>query len=246
MTTYHKEKPASIRSLFDDIAPRYDVGNSLMSFHFHALWNRKLCSMLIDRSLPKEMLDLCAGTGEIAWRSLSYMQKKNLLLPQFYLADFSSEMLQIAKNRCQALPQELQAHFSFSQADAQELPFTDNKFDAVSIAYGIRNVQRVDKCIREVHRVLNVGGWIGIIELTRPQKKSLRIMHNLYLKTVIPLVGKWAIRNEGAYQYLCKSIQSFICPERLLEILAETGFDSLSSIPLMGGIATLFFAKKGK
>lgn len=244
MTIYQKENPSTIRALFDNIAPRYDVGNSLMSFHLHALWNRKLSSLLIDKSCPKDLLDLCAGTGEIGFRVMSYAQKKKLSIPQIHLADFSCEMLEIAKNRVQGLPQEFQKQFSFSQADAERLPFASDSFDAVSIAYGIRNVQHVDECLKEVYRVLRPGGWVGIIELTRPKSKPLRFMHNIYLNSVVPLVGRWAIRNEEAYQYLRGSIQSFICPEKLMEIFTETGFEALSHIPLMGGIATLFFAQK--
>lgn len=245
MTLYQKENPSSIRSLFDAIAPRYDVGNSLMSFHMHALWNRKLSSGLLDRSQPKEMLDLCAGTGEISWRSLAYAQKRGLELPNFHLVDFSHEMLQIAEKHKRTLPVDLQNLFSITQADAEELPFSDNTFDAVSIAYGIRNVQHIERCISEVYRVLRPGGWLGIVELTRPKAKPLQYMHDIYLKTAVPMIGKWAIRNEEAYQYLCRSIQSFICPEKLLEIFSESGFTALSRSSLLGGIATLFFAQKG-
>jgi demethylmenaquinone methyltransferase / 2-methoxy-6-polyprenyl-1,4-benzoquinol methylase len=240
MTLYQKENPSSIQSLFDTIAPRYDVGNSLMSFHMHSLWNKRLARELLDRSRPKEMLDLCAGTGEIVWRALAYALKQGMTVPHFHLIDFSSEMLQIAKSRSQ----QLQGQFLFTEANVEALPLGSSSFDAVSIAYGIRNVQHMDLCMKEVYRVLRPGGWLGIIELTRPKTHFMRYMHNIYLKTMVPMWGKWAIRNEDAYKYLCKSIQSFICPEKVLEILRGTGFTSTSSTQLCGGIATLFFAQK--
>lgn len=235
---YNKDEPATIRALFDNIAVRYDLANSLMSFHLHAFWNRALSSQLVEKSEPKQLLDLCAGTGEIAIRMHRHIEKKKRSPCSIHLVDFSKEMLEVAKRRAGDLP------FTFSQGDATALTFQDGSFDAVSIAYGIRNVKEVRKCIKEVYRILTPNGWLGIVELTRPHNAILKALHALYLRTVVPLIGKWAVQNEEAYKYLRATIHSFICPEELVQILKEEGFSHVEKKPLTGGIATLIFAQK--
>ncbi len=240
----YSKQPLSIQALFDSIALRYDAGNSLLSFHMHALWNRRLAHTLMDLARPTQMADLCAGTGDITIRALRYLCKQAGPLPKMHLVDISQEMLTVAKKRLQDFPQEVQDKLSFIQADVQNLQFQDGSMDAISIAYGIRNVPDIRACLKEAHRVLKSGGWIGIAELTRPKRQPMHTLHNLYLRTVVPFVGKWAIRNEEAYRYLCGSIQAFICPEELIGILESEGFGSCLCSPQAAGIATLIFAQK--
>lgn len=231
-TDYDKHNPFSIQSLFDNIAPRYDLGNALLSFHLHRLWNRSLATFLAKQK-PKSLLDLCCGTGEIAKR---LMQK--LPMSQFCLVDFSEAMLNIAKENIE------HKETRFIQADAQHLPLEERSFDAVSIAYGIRNVQNRFQCFSEVHRVLKPGGWLGIAELTRPRALPLSYLHKLYLRTVVPTIGKAITSNKEAYRYLCKSIEAFVSPQELATELKSAGFQHIIIQPKTFGIATLIFAQK--
>lgn len=236
--SYQKESPETIQKLFNSIASRYDTANSLMSFHMHALWNNRLAKELINRSHPTTILDLCAGTGEIAKRLNSYCKKQENTTPDIHLVDFSAEMLHVAKSSCK------NGQFSFHERDAQDLHFQNELFDIASVAYGIRNVKDTKKCFQEVHRVLKSGGWFGILELTRPKNPLIQAFHKLYLHTALPVIGRCFCANKEAYNYLSNSIQSFVSPQTLADLLKETGFESISIKSLSFGIATLILAKK--
>lgn len=232
MTHYDKQNPSSIRSLFDTIAPRYDLGNAALSFHLHRLWNRNLVKALA-KERPKNCLDLCCGTGEIAKRLM-----KKLPQSHFHLIDFSAEMLTIAKATIS------QPHTAFTQADVTQLPLGNAQFDSVSIAYGIRNVASRKQCFAEVYRVLQSGGRLGIAELTRPKNALFCALHKLYLRAFVPIIGKFITSNKEAYNYLCQSIEGFISSDDLAHELEEAGFINVCIHNQTCGIATLIFAQK--
>ena len=237
MTSYDKNTPQSIQAMFDDIAKRYDRANAILSFNMHKMWNRKLVDAVMQQNTT--LLDLCAGTGDIAF---TYMKRSQTPV-KMILLDFSLEMLQCARRKAR--------HYGFSQdaikylqADAQEIPLEDSSVGSVSIAYGIRNVQDPERCIRDVHRVLEPGGRFGILELTEPSHPLLRMGHQIYLRTFLPTIGRWFCSNREAYQYLSSSIKAFYPPVKLVEIMEDCGFEGVSSQPLTGGIATLITATK--
>lgn len=178
---------------------------------------------------------MCAGTGEIAF---GFLKKKREA--QATLLDFSSEMLEVAKSKGEPF----KTRFESVTADAQKIPFPDHSFDAVSIAYGLRNVQNTKLCMKEAYRVLHHSGVFAILELTCPSFPIFRSLHSLFLKTMIPWIGKRVAYNQEAYQYLCDSIQHFIAPQKIEEALLDAGFCSTKRISLMGGIATVILAKK--
>jgi demethylmenaquinone methyltransferase/2-methoxy-6-polyprenyl-1,4-benzoquinol methylase len=199
----------------------------------HRLWNRRLAETLLKRSSPNVLLDLCAGTGEIAGRMLRKRKEATC-----YLVDFSQEMLACAKKR---FPW---PNVHCIQADAQALPFEANLFDSVSVAYGIRNVENMSLCFQEIYRTLKPGGWLGIAELTRPNAPLLSFFHRVYLRTMVPLIGKMVTQNQEAYSYLCRSIEVFLPPKLLLQALKNSGFINIEAKAQTLGIATLFFAQK--
>lgn len=239
MTVYNKDDPATIQALFSSIAKSYDRTNSLLSFRMHQLWNRRLIREVLQSQNPHEFLDLCCGTGEIG---LTYL--KGCKTPtQAFLLDFCEEMLLVAQHKAKLL--DLEPHsISYLQADAQQIPLANASVQCATIAYGIRNVRNPALCMQEVLRVLKPGGTFGILELTKPSNTFMQIGHKLYLSTVVPTLGKWAAANQEAYQYLCNSIQQFVRPPELQQMLLKTGFKETAIIPLTGGLATIIIAKK--
>lgn len=222
--------------MFGKIAERYDLTNSVVSFQLHRLWNRRLAHTLLNATT---LLDLCSGTGEIAYRWLKLQKAPK----KAFQLDFCEEMLDAAKAK--SLPFQLAGHdVRFMQADATQIPLSANSVDAVSIAYGIRNVQAPLQCFQEVYRVLEPQGTFAILELTEPHFKPLRFFHRLYLNHLLPLLGGLLTREPSAYAYLAKSVQEFTKPVQLQKQLQEVGFAHVSIRPLNCGIATLIVAKK--
>ncbi len=240
MTTYEKSDPKTIQALFGSIAKRYDVTNSILSFQLHRLWNSRLVDEMRKEKNPEILLDLCAGTGDIAFNFL----KKSCSPSKALLLDFCPQMLECAKEKMASNRIEKHHTIDFIQGDAQELPLPKCSVDAVTIAYGIRNVKEPARCVAETFRVLKAGGRLGILELTRPQHSFLRFGHQMYLKTLLPLMGKLITDNQEAYQYLCNSIHHFVTPATMLAVIKDAGYENARAIPLHGGIATLFIADK--
>ena len=238
MTAYTKNEPHTIQEMFDSIAKRYDLTNAILSFGLHHYWNQKLVQALRQPE-SHTLIDLCSGTGDIAIRYLHSIPSPC----SAYLVDFSAGMLAYAKSKIH--PSHMSRHkLEFIEADVQSLPLPSNLAECTSMAYGIRNVKEPVVCLREAFRVLKAGGKIGILELTRPRYSFLRLGHKLYLNTCLPLFGKWLTDNQKAYEYLRQSINTFIAPEELKELLENVGFTSIQCKPLLGGVATLFIGQK--
>jgi demethylmenaquinone methyltransferase/2-methoxy-6-polyprenyl-1,4-benzoquinol methylase len=240
-TMYQKNNPETIQKMFGSIAASYDKTNEILSFGLHKKWNRTLVKTIIKEQQVDDLLDLCGGTGEITFAFLQHCKKTPANL---YLLDFCEEMLQRAQCKAKRLPLNIQKNLSYIKADAQNIPLLDASVDAATVAYGIRNVQDPLKCIQEVYRVLRPGGSFGILELTRPTNPILNFGHRAYLNCFMPIAGWCVTANRDAYQYLCNSIQSFIEPDKLEKMLADSKFTEIKRIPLSGGIATILFAKK--
>lgn len=238
---YQKDSPQTIQSMFNQIAKGYDRRNAILSFTLHKRWNRTLVEELLPRSPSNQvLLDLCAGTGDIAFEYLRQAASPC----NAYLIDFSSKMLEHAKNKEILVPVGGNHRISYIEADVQQLPFSDHYADCASMAYGIRNVKDPALCINDVFRVLKPGGSFGILELTRPASTFLRLGHQFYLRTIMPLFGKWLTDNKEAYQYLAQSIQTFIEPREIENVLKEAGFIETKCRSLSGGIATIIVGYK--
>ncbi len=224
------KSPSTISTLFDNIAPVYDKTNSLLSLNLHKGWNRYLARSIIEYLPPhSHLLDLCAGTGAIT--------KELLLDPhhQITLLDVSAGMLELAKKNLK------DKRLHFVEGDALHMPFSDETFEGVTVAYGIRNLPDLKKGFQEVFRVLKPGGIFAILELTRPTG-WFAPFHSIYLKTCIPLLGKLASGNKGAYDYLSRSVDTFLPVEKITEELQNTGFQLIRTEPLFRGCATLFLS----
>lgn len=222
--------------MFGSIAQGYDRANAILSCQMHRHWNKALVKAVGNRSAT--LLDLCSGTGEITFTTL-----KNRPYPcHAFLLDFCPEMLECSRQKATKISP---IHtLTYLQADAQAIPLPDQSIACATMAYGIRNVKDPRKAIEEVYRVLQPGGTFGILELTEPENSFLRTMHGVYLRKVLPLLGRYATSNQAAYEYLCNSIKAFIRPSELAELLKAAGFHNVSQKPLLGGIATILIAKK--
>lgn len=237
---YTKQDPSSIRTLFASIAKRYDVGNAVLSMRLFRRWNAQLVSSVITAKQPKVLLDLCCGTGDIAF---TYLRHAEHPPEAVYMIDFCPEMLRQARMKSEGLSTR-NTSIHYIVGDAQDIPLPDASVDCVTIAYGIRNVANPAKCFGEVFRVLRPGGSLGILELTRPRNPLMRLGHTLYLKAIVPVVGRFLTSNRQAYDYLQSSIRHFIPAEDLRTLLLEAGFQNASVTPLSGGIATLLSAER--
>lgn len=235
MSSYQTRDGKQVQGIFSKIASRYDLANGVLSFQLHKIWNQKLANSLNGSTL----LDLCSGTGEIAYRWLNTQKGPKSAV----LLDFCPEMLDIAKEKRGS--HEAKGHkLSFIEADAAKIPLANSSVDAVSVAYGVRNICDLPSCFSEVHRVLNPGGTFAILELTAPNNRLLRSLHTFYLNRILPTLGGILTREKDAYAYLSRSIQEFVEPQKIAASLKEKGFDRVTIKPLFGGIATLITAQK--
>lgn len=231
---YNKHQPKSIRKMFGSIASRYDRANAILSFNLHKHWNKQLVKHATSQSPGSIYLDLCSGTGDIAFSLAKHAPSPS----KIFLLDFCPEMLDVAK----AKAPDCEHEFTYIQADAQKLPFQNSSVDSITISYGIRNVKSPKRCIKECKRVLQEDGVLAILELTRPTNPIMRFAHRCYLKGILPLFGKLITENQQAYQYLCSSIHHFVAPDELAQAMRDEGFGSIAIQPLCGGIATLVTA----
>jgi demethylmenaquinone methyltransferase/2-methoxy-6-polyprenyl-1,4-benzoquinol methylase len=233
---YAKQKPETVRRMFGEIAERYDWANTVLSFGVHKLWNNRLAQKTLAEQ-PDSLIDLCSGTGEIA-----VLCAQSACAPKkITLLDFSAPMLEQAKKKM--------ASFSipsvqFVVGDATKLPEGDQKFQTATMAYGIRNVANTKQALSEAYRVLKPGGAFFLLELTRPQAPLIRSLHSLYLRYILPSIGKLAAKDENAYKYLCDSIHNFIPPQALASLLEEVGFVHVKVTPLTLGVAHIIEGRK--
>lgn len=241
MPPYQKENPSTIQSMFNSIAKQYDKANAVLSLQLHKRWNHTLVCQVMSPLKTHTYLDLCSGTGDIAF---DYLQT-NPATCQAFLIDFSANMLSCAKAKAATL--HLKRHeIKYIEADVQNIPLGKDTIDCATMAYGIRNVKDPSVCIGEVFRVLKPGSRFGILELTQPHNSLLRLGHQLYLKTILPFFGKILTTNQDAYDYLQNSIQTFIAPSDLEKLMQERGFVNTSRLSLAGGIATILIGTKPK
>jgi demethylmenaquinone methyltransferase/2-methoxy-6-polyprenyl-1,4-benzoquinol methylase len=223
--------------MFDGIAPKYDLLNHLLSLNVDKAWRRRVTRMAPLTNGP--LLDVCTGTGDLAFE---YDRVHGGRLP-IVGADFSGEMLThaVAKSRRRGS----HPRIGFVQADAQQLPFADDTFEVVTVAFGLRNVTDTDQGLREMTRVAKPGGRVAVLEFSRPKHFLLGRMYRLYFRRVLPLVGQLFSRSgEKAYAYLPASVMEFPDGEALVERMRVAGLRDVSFTSFTCGIATLYIGTK--
>ena len=228
------EKQALVDDVFRSVAHRYDLMNDLMSFGLHRAWKDALVTAANPpRNRDFALLDLAGGTGDVAMRVIAAGGEQC----RATVCDINAEMLAIGRERAAA--RGLGAVLTFTEANAEALPFADRSFDVATIAFGIRNVPRIEAALAEAFRVLRIGGRLLCLEFSAADVPGLDRLYELYSFSVIPALGRAVVGDDESYRYLVESIRRFPRPEDFAAMLRAAGFARVSFQLMTGGIVAL-------
>ncbi len=233
-----EQKTEQVEAMFDHIAPAYDRLNRIMSLGIDNSWRKKAIRSLKPYR-PQHILDIATGTGDFAFLACRMLRPRTVTG-----VDISEGMMEIARKKMKAAG--LQGKLFFCKEDSTALTFEENSFDAVTVAFGIRNFADLDKGLREMYRVLQPGGEVAILELTAPEKFPMKQLFRLYCGWFIPSVGKVVSRDERAYRYLPETIRVFSQGTAMRDALAKAGFSDIRIRKFTLGVCTLYRATKQK
>lgn len=239
MTTTTVDKSTDrVRDMFGQIAFKYDRMNHLLSMNVDRYWRWRTVR-LVPAEGDAPILDLCTGTGDLAF---AYWKATRGRVP-IVAADFCPEMLEVGRAKKSKFG--VKTHIEFTQADAEALPFHDNRFQIAAVAFGLRNVARADRGLSEMTRVVQPGGRVAVLEFSQPQTPPIRWLYGWYFRNILPRIGRWLASNEAdAYDYLPASVGEFPYGEALTERLRTAGLHDVWFRPLTCGIATLYVGTK--
>ncbi|HET9484844.1 MAG TPA: bifunctional demethylmenaquinone methyltransferase/2-methoxy-6-polyprenyl-1,4-benzoquinol methylase UbiE [Xanthomonadales bacterium] len=226
------EKTRLVREVFASVAPKYDVMNDLMSLGVHRLWKRDFVASSGVRP-GHAVLDLAGGTGDIALAMAREVGDAGRVV----LTDINGAML--ARGRDRTIDEGAAARISCVQVNAEAIPFPDASFDLVTIAFGLRNVTDKPRALREMHRVLKVGGRALVLEFSQPRGSALRALYDLYSFEVLPRLGRAVANDAESYRYLAESIRKHPPQEELATLMREAGFERVSFRNLSAGIVAI-------
>ena len=228
------DKQALVDDVFHSVAHRYDLMNDLMSFGLHRAWKDALVTAVNPpKSRPFALLDIAGGTGDVALRVIEAGGKDT----RATVCDINSDMLAVGRERAAA-----RSHadaVTFTEANAEALPFKDRGFDATTIAFGIRNVPRIDRALTEAFRVLKIGGRFLCLEFSAVNVPGLDTLYDAYSFKVIPALGRVVAGDAESYRYLVESIRRFPKPQPFADMLRTAGFARVSYRLMTGGIVAL-------
>lgn len=221
--------------MFDNIAPRYDFLNHFLSLGIDKLWRKKAINIL-SAYKTNALLDVATGTGDFA---LAALKLKPSRLVAF---DLSEQMLNVGRAKAEKLG--VSDIIQFVKGDSEAMPFSDNQFDAITVAFGVRNFENLEKGLREFHRVLKPNGVAVILEFSKPKYFPFKQLYLFYFFTILPLVGRMVSKDRSAYSYLPESVMAFPDDEKFLSVLKVCGFTKSRQKRLTFGIATIYVAQK--
>lgn len=238
MTAAIDKSSERVQRMFGEIAPHYDRMNHVLSLNIDKYWR----SFTVRKLAPQPgepILDLCTGTGDLALAFHRATRGQSEIIG----ADFCPEMLAIARAKQQRA--KIGPELSFVEADAENLPFADDRFAIVSVAFGLRNVANTDRGLAEMTRVCRPGGQIAVLEFSSPRLQPLRALYFLYFRRILPRIGQFFARNHSeAYEYLPATVAAFPDGEALAERMRGAGIQEVKYWPLTLGIATLYVGRK--
>ncbi|MDX1429009.1 MAG: bifunctional demethylmenaquinone methyltransferase/2-methoxy-6-polyprenyl-1,4-benzoquinol methylase UbiE [Rhodothermales bacterium] len=228
-------KKEKVERMFDSIAPRYDLLNRVLSLGIDQSWRRKMVATLARRCpSPKRILDVATGTADVA------IELRRLGPEAVVGVDISEEMLAIGREKVRDVG--AGGVITLATGDAQQLSFQDDHFDAVTVAFGVRNFEQLGEGLREMARVLRPGGAVVILEFSSPQRAPMKQLYAFYSRHILPRVGRVVSGDKGAYTYLPESAAAFPFGERMARIIEEAGFEEVEVRPLTFGIVTIYSA----
>lgn len=228
-------KKEQVAVMFDNISGKYDFLNHFLSFGIDILWRKKAIRML-NKNRPEYILDVATGTGDFAIEALKLNPEKIIGI------DISKGMLEVGRNKINKL--NLQDRIELRYGDSENLPFEDNKFDAVIVAFGVRNFENLDSGLKEIYRVMTQGGKAVILEFSEPEVFPLKQLFNFYFNTVLPQIGRFISKDNAAYSYLPESVKEFPNGEDFVYLLKNVGFKKVSCNLLTFGISAIYTGQK--
>jgi demethylmenaquinone methyltransferase/2-methoxy-6-polyprenyl-1,4-benzoquinol methylase len=228
-------KKTQVADMFDNIAHRYDLVNQLLSFGIHKGWRKKAVSML-EKEQPRLVLDIATGTGDFAIEALRLNPDKIIGV------DISEGMMKMGREKL--LKMGLSNRIELRSGDSENLPFPDNTFDALTVGFGVRNYENLEKGLAGMLRVLKPGAQAVILEFSRPKMFPVKQIYSFYFKRVCPLIGKVFSRDNRAYTYLNESVNAFPDGDDFLNIMRKLGYNQCTRTSLTFGIATIYTGKK--
>ena len=229
-------KKEQVREMFDNISHKYDFLNHFLSMGIDIIWRKKMIKIM-KRQQPENILDVATGTGDLAITAANLIKPKEIIG-----VDISPKMLEVGKEKIKA--KKLDHLIKMEVGDSENLRFEKESFDAAMVAFGVRNFENLDKGLADMNRVLNIGGKIYILEFSMPTAFPVKQFYHFYFKNILPLLGRMISKDNGAYQYLPDSVQSFPSGQNFLDRLEVAGFKQNRSKKLSFGIASIYIGTK--
>lgn len=228
-------KKQQVSRMFDNISGKYDFLNHFLSLGIDIAWRKKAIRTLRPYQ-PKTILDVATGTGDFALEALALHPERVIGV------DISEGMLAVGRKKIAA--RKLEGVVELKTGDSENLPFPDNFFDAVIVAFGVRNFENLEQGLREMKRVLKPGGRVVILEFSRPSKFPMKQLYNAYFTTILPWIGRRISRDQAAYTYLPESVKAFPDGDNFLNILTRLGYTNPACKTLTFGISSLYVASR--
>lgn len=228
-------KKEQVAHMFDNISKNYDGLNRVISLGIDVSWRKKVVK-LVSENNPKQILDIATGTGDLALMMAELNPDKIVGL------DISPGMLEVGKQKINKA--KLSDKIEMVVGDSENIPFKDNTFDAITVSFGVRNFENLDKGLQEIHRVLKPGGKFVVLETSNPTKFPFKQGYKLYTNIFLPIVGKLFSKDKVAYSYLSESANSFPFGEAFNNILTKNGFKNADSLPVTFGVASIYTSTK--
>ena len=228
-------KTDQVARMFDNISKRYDLLNHLLSLGIDIYW-RKQAIKLLKPQQPKLILDIATGTADFAIEALKLNPDKVIGV------DISEGMLDMGRKKLKR--RHLDDRIELQLGDSERLLFEDNKFDAIIVAFGVRNFEHLEQGLADMYRVLKPGGTTVILEFSKPTKFPLKQLYNFYFKNILPLIGKIISKDQSAYTYLPESVQAFPDGEAFLDVLRKVGYNQTQCKTLTFGISSIYVGQK--
>jgi len=233
--TAPEKQKEQIRRMFNSIAHRYDFLNHFLSLGIDRRWRKRLVK-LAEPAKPELILDVATGTADLAIELAKLKPRK------ITGVDISERMLEFGQEKLNKL--KLDEIIFLKHTDAEKLPFSDRSFDLVTVAFGVRNFENLQKGLKEINRVLRKGGNIAVLEFSMPRHFPVKQLYKFYFRFLLPRLGRWISRDPGAYSYLPESVETFPHGKAFAKELEKAGFAKVIIRPLTFGIASIYMAEK--